>query len=617
VTVDPARTRFSLRPTRGRVALPSALVGILAAPYFTIHFDHRASLRMQAGVILGIVMALLVGASVRRRREGPRTSRPSGAGWGAQSVASLVYFAGALFGAVVGIASGNAPEAVAGQALSMALLPLAWLAGTRSAAEGQSTVLYAALVGAVGVASAVHWLHWFAVGATGIWVERLAFGNSVSPSGAAPLAATLAAAFGTAKHHSVRRAAVVCLFAILLFALGSGGRGAWVAISLGLGGVVVTVDRPARWRLLRGVIPPATFLLLSLLLGGLWTERRLDNMRPERLGADSLRDDAPRAGLTILPSSSPHGGVVATWSRTPSKRQWLLTRPMTVSDPGTYRLVGAIRGTGAGEARLGLRWLDGSGTVLRSDWTPSVRATAWRPIDMSAATPARAAAVEISIWSSDDSTGTWQLRDPGLSRVGPRILAPWVNHVQATGRRLRGALGSGSAEDPSLAYRRREARSLSEHLSQSTWWRRVSGHGLGATFNLTHDRGDTSPSSRPTSDVHYIHNFYLFLLFKLGLVGSTLVLAALGLWGLSVAILARSASPGLDKRLSLALLAAWLAYCVWSISSPEILDFRIAPLWGLLFGSLRRHSGQRRMPARDAPALTAVDEDRFFLTPGA
>ncbi len=83
-------------------------------------------------------------------------------------------------------------------------------------------------------------------------------------------------------------------------------------------------------------------------------------------------------------------------------------------------------------------------------------------------------------------------------------------------------------------------------------------------------------------DVNYIHNWYLFLLFKLGIVGSILVLGALVGW---IAWIVRSfgrAADSKDRAFLVAAAAAWIVYAVWSLTSPEILDFRMAPLWGWL-----------------------------------
>ena len=40
--------------------------------------------------------------------------------------------------------------------------------------------------------------------------------------------------------------------------------------------------------------------------------------------------------------------------------------------------------------------------------------------------------------------------------------------------------------------------------------------------------------------------------------------------------------PGPTRSFLAAATSAWIGYSVWSVTSPEILDFSMAPLWGLL-----------------------------------
>jgi peptidoglycan biosynthesis protein MviN/MurJ (putative lipid II flippase) len=85
---------------------------------------------------------------------------------------------------------------------------------------------------------------------------------------------------------------------------------------------------------------------------------------------------------------------------------------------------------------------------------------------------------------------------------------------------------------------------------------------------------------------NYIHNFYVFLLFKLGLVGMAAVVSAIVLWIQSPLSHLRTLPPGSPDRVFLAaVVAAWVSYAIWSLASPEILDFRMAPLWGFLVGA--------------------------------
>jgi O-antigen ligase len=140
-----------------------------------------------------------------------------------------------------------------------------------------------------------------------------------------------------------------------------------------------------------------------------------------------------------------------------------------------------------------------------------------------------------------------------------------------------------AASDASIAFRFRETRAVVAAIKQVSWPWWLVGQGLGATFAFDtvgyDNRGNVVRYERP----NYIHNFYLFLLFKLGVLGALAVLTALAMWTWTAAKGAR-AQPAdtADRWFLAAAAAAWVTYIVWSVAAPEILDFRLAPVWGLL-----------------------------------
>ena len=177
---------------------------------------------------------------------------------------------------------------------------------------------------------------------------------------------------------------------------------------------------------------------------------------------------------------------------------------------------------------------------------------------------------------------------PRLVRLGPALLAPAAHRIVY----LRIRLGSmvdlfrdGRDVGPSVAFRLRESARLVELLADSTGRELLLGRGLGATYPLHAYGYDAFGNQVFYERPSYIHNYYLFLLFKLGLVGTLMVLAALFAWWLWSFRAAVGRSPVGDRSLCAALSAAVLAYAVWCGVAPECVDFRVAPIWGLILAT--------------------------------
>ena len=130
-----------------------------------------------------------------------------------------------------------------------------------------------------------------------------------------------------------------------------------------------------------------------------------------------------------------------------------------------------------------------------------------------------------------------------------------------------------------------ETRALLHRVERAHGGALLLGHGLGAVYRVPPPGNGVAPPGHPVS---YVHNFYLFLLFKLGLVGTVLVIASLALFTTSPLLrLLRGAGTGSRPILAVAL-ATWVGYAVWSAACPMILDFHVAPLLGLVVAAASR-----------------------------
>jgi hypothetical protein len=140
-----------------------------------------------------------------------------------------------------------------------------------------------------------------------------------------------------------------------------------------------------------------------------------------------------------------------------------------------------------------------------------------------------------------------------------------------------------------VASRLAETRAVAAAIRRAPWTRRLLGHGLGATFEAA------VPGSGGRQN--YLHNFYVFLAFKLGIVGGALVAGALALWMGSLVAWSRRAPAGAARRFLAASTGAWAGLLVLAVSSPEILNFRVAPVLGWLLAASAGARAASRRPA--------------------
>ncbi|MCB1036280.1 MAG: hypothetical protein KDD47_20820, partial [Acidobacteria bacterium] len=388
----------------------------------------------------------------------------------------------------------------------------------------------------------------------------------------------------------------------LVYLAGSGSRGAWLAALLGVvfllalapGGEASPKLAWKRWT--------AAFVLITLAAAAVlgWLERPRQNRLPSDRPAEMLHPGTPRR----IVAATGRGGVA--WSDDVSQR--ILLRRFAAEGGATYRLRGRFRGGDRGRAYLALRWLDADAKVLGRVSLDARPSEALEKVDAIASSPRGTVAGILLIGCRDGAFGAWELETVELERLGAAWEAPLLRQLTYLFRRLASFLdlplagswqGAGASERPSPAweepalprkavqdfesveFRLAESRELWSRFRTADLAHKLFGHGLGATFRVA------------GQELHYIHNFYAFLLFKLGLVGGLMLLAGVVVW--VRALLRRRGSPegGMEAA---ALAAIWLSYLVWALVSPEILDFRLAPLFGLLLACLPSSSALSPAP---------------------
>lgn len=206
------------------------------------------------------------------------------------------------------------------------------------------------------------------------------------------------------------------------------------------------------------------------------------------------------------------------------------------------------------------------------------------------------ARLRLSRW--EGSTGQWRLdsvecaalESPAMARLAAKALAVRERVLALTWAATRGR----PEGDATLGFRWHESKKIIEELGGGSWVDRFFGRGLGATIRLDIEGFDNRGNWIYYDEVNYIHNWYLFLLYKLGIVGLILVLGALIGWIVwTVRSIGRADDPE-GRAFLVAAAGAWIAYSVWSLTSPEILDFRMAPLWGWLLAVASVVEGSRK-----------------------
>jgi hypothetical protein len=563
----------SSTPRRRAAVVAAAAFSLVLIPYGTLGLSFRTALYVQAAAILAVVsIAGLLGLALG--------GRPWSRGLPLRLGLGLALYGGAAgLAAAVGLAAGNSPELVSGQLLSMGLLPLAGVAGLTLDPPRTWRAFGTGALAAAAAAAAFHLAAWALAAGRGRPALRLFLDNSVSLSGLALIALMLGLAAARGRDARIRALAWGGLALLALYLLGAAVRGLWIAALPSLGAFVALKGAGAP----RARAATATGVALLVLLALVWwCHRWLARERPDLLAGGRQQAAVDHFEWTAADPSQPGEGILAR-----------VAGPAPVPGRGTYRLSARVGGGATGTGLVAIRWRNGWGDPLGIVALSARPFARMRRLEAVSSPPAGTATAELVVGARGGSTGSWSLAGPRLEFLGPSLPTVLVAQAAYLDMRLRSlaALVSapGSPPDVSVASRMSETRVVLGLFAAASWPRRLLGHGLGATFRP--EGAPVAPAPGERGDQNYVHNFYAFLLWKLGLVGTALVAAALGLWLAMLVAWARGAPAGPRRSFLAAASGAWVGCLALAVSSPEILNFRVAPVLGLLLAAAAGAAG--------------------------
>jgi hypothetical protein len=546
------------------------LTGILLVPLAAVPFSHQAGLVVACGAIL-LILGVMVGpTAVPLVKAVGLLPRPVRYGL-------ACYGGAAIWGAAVGLASGNPVRYIISQSVAMLLLPLgtvAFLARPDMNGEALATGLARAAI----FAASVH-LVLIPLFAPSV-IDPQAAGRFVLRYGTSFVGASVLALIVVAARLKVpyRRGwfAAGALAAVVLVA-GGMSRGAWAGALIGVATLIALTARD-RLRALAVVISALLALTAVFWCLVAWSDGRGRDVTlldiDAVVGPSGAAGDV-RAGLTgdgekvlEIRDERTRGVEIALFRELPTDAAALEFR-------GFYRggrqklLVHWAQGLDAdGEPHKRSYWfVPGRGRWVRYGWLMSV--------------PRDASSLEAGI-EAGPHQGGWLIRDLVVRRFDSRV-AMTVRRLYWRSRNM--FLFPGNTADGTVMYRLREWRSIRDAWLSSSWTKRLLGAGLGAQYAFVNTGWGEDGQRVLLARASYIHNFYAFLGFKLGLAGIVALIGLLVIVGWTFSRARRSwCEPGHGWFLAGAA-AAWTAYLIWSVSSPEIYDFRLAPVWGAVIAA--------------------------------
>lgn len=537
-------------------SLPWCLAGMALVPYATVPLSLEAGLRTQAG--------LLVAALVVVAWSGRWSLRDAFGGLPPAVRVGLCLYAGAaLWGAVVGALADHPSRSVVSQLVSLWLLPAAALAFAKHP-DLDGEALVRALGWAATAAAAFH-----AVGLAVPWLAGDLSGhfgfelrNSIGIVGLAPLLWLVGLALVCARACPASALVPVVAAGVLCFCAQS--RGGWLISAAGSLGVLLLVQsRPLLVRVLVGALAVAPLVATA----AAWASARAEPV-PVVDGRTPTRLESPDAAGAF--SEAFGEGAI---------------------EGAALEVSAVLRGARGRRLWVWADYSDDEGRALGRQSAEVIGTGDWRSWSELLAAPPGARSFRAGL-RLDPGQGAWEAEGVSVTVVKSRLVG--------LGRQLRrraSSLGRVLADpgaDSAIAYRLAEARLVLDGWRQAGPARRIAGFGLGATIELPHATFDDEGRRAVAPRSSYIHNFYLFLLYKLGLGGAA-ALAGLALitgWTVrsALSLRARPESSWLLAGVGVAL----LAYLVWSLTSPEIYDFRIAPLWGAMLAACGRAAERGR-----------------------
>jgi hypothetical protein len=427
---------------------------------------------------------------------------------------------------------------------------------------------------ALGVAILVHLAALAApatLGPPGGEAFRLALRNDIGFGGLGALGAVLAMPWLRAGGGPAAAVTATAAGALLV---GSMSRGAWIAVAIGVIVGFFLSGRSRRPWLARALVP----------LGGVFCGLVMLLILAPRVGQQivvvSGRDTSHAAPEPQRATEDPLASRPMHMTAGPNGGGLEIVRDQPLRAYGV-ELDATLRGDQGKAASLVLAPSGHDGVLPEMIFTCDGGAKASR-LHIVQQLPEGTERVSLSLWAA---SGTWSVEEFRL-RPLPGTSAMWLRAVLLRFTSTVAALSSPHT-DGTLTYRFREWEAIRAQWSRAGLGRRLGGQGLGATFAFPNSSWDNEGRRVLVPTASYIHSFYVFLAFKLGLAG----LAALGGlllvvgWTASRALAARRAAESGPAWFLAAAISAWLTFLLWSVTSPEILNFRMAPLWGALIAA--------------------------------
>ena len=529
--------------------LSAATVGIILSPFMTVDLSPKAALFVQALSVTSIVGALIAAGWFRRAPLRWFRTAPN-AVVGGLALYTTVAFAAALSG----LLQGNKPMLVAGQLLSMALLPLGAVAASGVFSARTPRVLAVTVVLVVCLATLVH---------VGVFVYRLAMrdltyrlylGNNVSVMAYALLSLLLCLALAVVSDGIPGVLLRVAILVLLVLVLGSGARSLWLVTPPAIG-VYLILSGTARHLLRPNALLLIAVVAATLLAVAAGVSFVVAEPRPSVLPDTSFTQSfwCTPDFTSLQTQEAARGEAHALRWDPPDNAPRAVTRAFAVSPGRAYRLRTSVRTESPGAARILIVWENAAhearGYLMIIAWPED----GWQELAMAGVSPPDAAWAHIEVSLRRPGTGAWLLRSISLEELGSPLMAALDHQYRYWRKRLVSLTEPNRPESPnaqSMAGRFRETRALLERFRAATLPHKVLGHGLGATF--------VSDPSRPT-ELNYIHNFFVFLLFKTGIVGFIAICAALGMWMTHTYRSARRASDPWSRAFLWAAFSAWLS----------------------------------------------------------
>ena len=565
------------------IVLAIAVFGLILGPYLTVWLPFRRSLEVRAILVLVFTSIPLV-VGLRQRgwlQRILKVPRPV-------SVGVVLWAAAAGLGAIVGLIRGNEPYLIAGQLVSMALLPFAFVAARSLDMINRARVFATVFVGAVFAACLLHFCYWTVRMLVDRPLLRLYLPKGLSVVGVSIMALIIALTLAAQKGGRSRTLGLVCAPVFGIYILGSGTRS--VVAAAGLGVVVFLLVWGTARSGIRGLA--AAVIIVAVIgltvfsgLAAAWNAPRVSVFPLESFLEPFW---IPPFGGEVVVVDAP-GGVEMeiVWGPDGRARPHWISSPYPINPRGVHRVSAEMMGEGTGTGLIDFVLLTPSLDNCTQRTFRVEAGAGWRLFESALPTELEGGAevVRIRVGSDEGAHGTWRVRNVRLEQYSDNVPRPiqrvlvFLHHriVSSWGMIREGKL----YQDPSMRVRLKESAAAFDQVARASLPTKILGHGLGARLEFEEFGHNTLGEETVIKNPNYIHNFFAFLALKLGLLGGLSILAALIAWIYrSVQMISHRTRHG-GVVPGAASLAVWIAYIAWSVFCPQLIDFGDAPLFGL------------------------------------